>query len=364
MRTAYLLLGLILISSASVALTESVTIVDDDGEAFELTTYASVHNARQMAQTESGILFVGSRLRYTSIHAIDPANPDEPIAIGSDLMMPSGLALLDGHLYVAAHNRILKYEDIEENYKDSPEPVLVSDDLPSAMHHGWKYLSIGPDKSLYFNVGAPCNICLREEEIFATIVKMDSESGDSEIYAHGVRNSVGSAWHPITRKMWFSDNGGDGLGDDIPPEEINIVDEPGSHFGYPYVHGDDYEDATFGVQKPEDFEYVKPVVKIQAHSAALGIAFYTGNQFPEKYKNALFIAERGSWNRSSRVGYRVSVVLFENDEPTYKPFIDIWLKGEEYTGRPNDVLVANDGSLLISDDFAGKIYKVRYKSSE
>ena len=364
MRTEYLVLCLFLISSANLAFTESVSIVDDDGEAFELTTYATVPNARQMALTESGILFVGSRLRRSTIHAVDPANPDEPIVVDTGLMMPSGLALLDGDLYVAAHNRILKYENIEEHYRDSPEPAIISDDLPNAWHHGWKYLSIGPEKFLYFNVGAPCNICLREEEIFATIVKMDPESGDSEVYAHGVRNSVGSAWHPITKKLWFSDNGGDYLGDDIPPEEINVVDDPGSHYGYPFIHGDDYEDPTFGERQPEDFEYVKPVVKIQAHSAALGIAFYTGNQFPEKYKNALFIAECGSWNRTSKVGYRVSVVLFENDKPTYKPFIDIWLDGDEYSGRPNDVLVANDGSLLIADDFAGKIYQVKYKSSE
>ena len=364
MRIAYLFIGLLLITSTNIALAESLTITDDDGEVFELTTYASIPNARQMAQTESGILFVGSMLRRAQIHAVDPTNTGSPIVVATGLVMPSGLALLDGDLYVAAHNRILKYEEIEKNYKESPKPIVVSDDLPNELHHGWKYLSIGPDKSLYFNVGAPCNICLSEDEVFATIVKMDPKSGDSEVYAHGVRNSVGSAWHPITKKMWFSDNGGDWLGDDIPPEEINIVDQAGSHYGYPYIHGDGYEDPTYGEQQPEDFKYVKPVVKIQAHSAALGIAFYTGSQFPEKYKNALFIAEHGSWNRSSRVGFRVSVVLFENDEPTYKPFIDIWLDDQEFSGRPNDVLVANDGSLLISDDYAGKIYQVRYKSND
>ena len=184
------------------------------------------------------------------------------------------------------------------------------------------------------------------------------------MYVHGVRNSVGSAWHPSTKKMWFSDNGGDWLGDDIPPEEINVVDQPGSHYGYPYVHGDSYADPTYSEQQPDDFEYVKPVVNIQAHSAALGIAFYTGTQFPEKYKNALFIAEHGSWNRSSKVGYRVSVVLFVDGSPTYKPFIDIWLDGEQVNGRPNDVLVANDGSLFISDDGAGKIYQVRHKKTD
>ncbi|MYD46056.1 MAG: sorbosone dehydrogenase family protein [Gammaproteobacteria bacterium] len=360
MRITTLPIGLLLLFCASLALTETVSITVDEGEAVELSTYALIPSARQMALTESGILFVGSF--QSRVYAIDPDNRTEPIVVAAGLPMPTGLALLDGDLYVAAHNRILKFEDIEDSYKDSPNPTVVSEDLPTESHHGWKYLSVGPENNLYFNVGAPCNICLREEEVFATIVKMDPESGEWDVYAHGVRNSVGSAWHPITEKLWFSDNGGDWLGDDIPPEEINIVDEPGSHYGYPFIHGDDYEDPTYGEQQPEDFEYVKPVVNIQAHSAALGIAFYTGNQFPDKYKNALFIAEHGSWNRSSKVGYRVSVVLFDNDEPNYKPFIDIWLDGEEVTGRPNDVLVANDGSLLISDDGAGKIYQVKYQS--
>lgn len=364
MRKLSLWTSILLVACAMLTAGDPVTTVDDDGEIFELTTYASIPRARQMAQTESGLLFVGTMPRRGSIYAVDPAIPDEPIEVATGLTMPTGLALLNGDLYVAAHNRILMYEDIEENYKESPEPIIISNDLPTETHHGWKYLSVGPDRFLYFNVGAPCNICLREEEIFASIVKMDPESGDSSVFVHGVRNSVGSAWHPITKKMWFSDNGGDWLGDDIPPEEINVVDQPGSHYGYPYVHGDSYADPTYSEQQPDDFEYVKPVVNIQAHSAALGIAFYTGTQFPEKYKNALFIAEHGSWNRSSKVGYRVSVVLFVGDKPIYKPFIDIWLDGEQVSGRPNDVLVANDGSLFISNDGAGKIYQVRHKKTD
>ena len=360
MRITSLPIAVLILFSAHLALTETVSVVVDDGEVVELSTYASIPSARQMALTESGLLFVGSF--QSRVYAVDPENPSEPIVVATGLTMPTGIVLLDGDLYVAALNRILKFEDIENNYKDSPDPIVVAEDLPNARHHGWKYLSVGPEGNLYFNVGAPCNICLREEEVFATIVKMDPESGEWEVYVHGVRNSVGSAWHPITKELWFSDNGGDGLGDDIPPEEINVVDQPGSHYGYPYIHGDDYEDPTYGEQQPEDFTYVKPVVNIQAHSAALGIAFYTGDQFPDKYKNALFIAEHGSWNRSSKVGYRVSVVLFENDKPIYKPFIDIWLDGEEQSGRPNDVLVANDGSLLISDDGAGKVYRVQYQS--
>lgn len=359
MRTGTLLKGILLIFGASLTCAEPVLITDDDGEVFELTTYASVPSARQMAQTDSGLLLVGSF--QSRVYAVDSKNPDRRHVVASDLTQPTGLALLDGDLYVAAHNQILKYEDIESNYEHSPDSSVVSNDLPNERHHGWKYLSIGPDGYLYFNVGAPCNICLSEDEIFASIVRMNPENGDSEVYAHGVRNSVGSAWHPTTKKLWFSDNGGDHLGDDIPAEEINTVDLPGSHYGYPYIHGDDYLDPTFGKQQPEEFDYVRPKVKIQAHSAALGIAFYTGTQFPEKYKNALFVAEHGSWNRSSRVGYRVSVVFFIDGKPTYKPFIDIWLDGERVSGRPNDVLVANDGSLLISDDGAGKIYQVRHK---
>ena len=330
---------------------------------FKLTVLTDeVPTARQMAESENGVLFVGS-FGAGKVYAVKPSDKegDSPSVhvVIEKLKMPTGIAIHQGDLYIAALNRILRIDDIADTYGDSPTPVLVTDDLPNNRHHGWKYLSFGPDGHLYFNVGAPCNICKREEEIFASIARLELNTGNTEVYAHGVRNSVGFAWHPTTQEMWFSDNGGDMMGDDIPAEEINVVTEAGQHFGYPHVHQGDLLDRRFGEGHSID-DYVAPVVKIQAHSAAIGIDFYTGSSFPEKYKNALFIAEHGSWNRSSKVGYRVSVVHFESGDPQYEPFIDIWLNGENVFGRPADVMSTRSGDLLISDDHGGRIYKVTY----
>ena len=317
--------------------------------------------ARQLAEASNGILFVGSF--RDKVYAVElPQSPDGEVKItvvAESLRMPTGVALHDGDLYVAALNEELRFDYILDTYGDRPEPVIITDDLPSDRHHGWKYLTVGPDNHLYMNIGAPCNICKRENEAYASIIRMDPADGSFSVYAHGVRNSVGQAWHPVSKQLWFSENGGDMMGDDVPAEEINVVTESGQHFGYPHVHQGDLLDRQFGQGfNVEDF--VPPTVNIQAHSAAIGMDFYTGDQFPEKYKNALFIAEHGSWNRSSKVGYRVSVVRFEGDEPIYEPFIDIWLKGETATGRPADVLTTRSGDLLISDDAGSRIYKVTY----
>ncbi len=343
---------------------QPVKFTDVDGNAFELITYTDdVPGARQMALSESGMLFVGSR-GPGSLYAVVPPTSEgerpEVVTFETGLSMPSGLVLLGKDLYVGAVNRILRYPDIEENFRDDPEPEVVTESLPRAFHHGWKYLSVGPDGNLYFNVGAPCNICLSEDERFATIMKMDPSTGEAEIYVHGIRNSVGIDWHPESGLMWFSDNGGDNLGDDFPPEEINVVEEAGVHFGYPFLHGDNDPDPRFGDQLDPEVDYIKPVVNIQAHAAALGLDFYTADAFPDVYSNALFVAEHGSWNRSSKVGYRVSVIRFDKGEPVYQPFIDLWLSGERVSGRPNDVLLDHDGNLLVSDDHQGAVYRVRF----
>lgn len=356
-------LALSIFASSAIA-QEPIEITDDEGNTFELTTYtAEVPSARQMAETESGVLFVGSRGANGNLYAVVPSGNDRPevVTFDSELPMPTGLALHDGSLYVAAHYQILRYPNIEDTFRNNPEPEVIADDLPKARHHGWKYLSVGPDGFLYFNVGAPCNVCLSDDERFASILRMDPESGESEVYAHGIRNTVGIEWHPDTKLMWFTDNGRDWWGDDRPPEEVNVVTKAGQHFGYPFLHGDNMPDPDFGKQRSEELEYAKPVVNIQAHSAALGLKFYTSDSFPEIYKNALFIAEHGSWNRRSKVGYRVSVVRFDTGKPVYYPFADVWLKGERASARPSDVLVANDGSLLIADDFQGAIYRVVHK---
>ncbi|MCY4154004.1 MAG: PQQ-dependent sugar dehydrogenase [Gammaproteobacteria bacterium] len=338
------------------------TIADTTVGDFRLSVLtAEVPGARQLAQTESGLLLVGS-LRDGKLYAVAPGAADEVevVTFAAGLTLPSGLALIGNDLYVGALNRVLRYRNIEQTYRSNPQPELVTDQLPDERHHGWKYLSVGPDGFLYVPVGAPCNICESKDPRFASILRMDPDTGETTIYAAGVRNSVGMAWRPDTGELWFSDNGRDWLGDDLPPEEINRVTVAGAHYGYPYVHAGDILDPKFGAgHDPAD--YVAPEVKIQAHSAALGLAFYTGDQFPEAYRHALFIAEHGSWNRSAKVGYRVSVVRFDEAGPVYEPFLDVWLKGEKVSGRPNDVLVSQDGSLLISDDKAGAIYRVSYR---
>ena len=314
-----------------------------------------VPNARQMAETDSGLLLVGSRTAgnlYAVVLA--PDRQAEVVTFASGLSLPSGLALIGDDLYVAARNRVLRYPDIERTFRDQPQPELVTDALPNEKSHGWKYLSLGPDGYLYVPVGAPCNICQREDP-FATILRMHPGTGETSIYARGVRNSVGMDWHPDTGRLWFTDNGRDWLGDDLPPDEVNVVAEAGAHYGYPHIHGADIVDPQFGTgHDPAD--YVAPVYEIQAHSATLGMAFYTAGQFPRAYDRALFIAEHGSWNRSSKVGYQVSVV--RAGATVAVPFVDVWLEGEAHTGRPADVLVARDGSLLISDDYGGRIYRV------
>ena len=320
-----------------------------------------VPGARQLAETESGLLLVGS-LRQGNLYAVTTGLDGmvEVVTFAQGLTLPSGLVLIGPDLYVAALDRVLRYRSIEQTFRDNPQPEIVTDALPDKRHHGWKYLSVGPDGFLYVPVGAPCNICESEDPRFASILRMDPETGETTVFAAGVRNSVGMDWHPDTGELWFSDNGRDWLGDDEPAEEINRVTNAGAHYGYPYVHAGDILDPKFG-DGHDPADYVPPEIKIQAHSAALGLAFYTGSQFPDSYRNALFIAEHGSWNRSSKVGYRVSVVRFGDSGPVYEPFLDLWLKDEKVSGRPNDVLVSKDGSLLISDDKVGAIYRVSYQ---
>ena len=332
-----------------------------------------VPNARQMALSPNGVLYVGSRRAgnlYAVRHWDNPALRSVRL-IDSDLTMPSGLVWHDGHLFVGAREQILCYTDIDAALArtEGPlEPELITDALPDENHHGWKYLSVGPDGALYVPVGAPCNICLSDDDRFASILRMNPATGATTLYAEGVRNTVGLAWHPDSNKLWFSDNGRDRMGDDLPAEEINVVERAGSHFGYPFVHttigGAPLPDPKFGKRLPEgrtvdDFE--APAATIQAHAAALGLEFYTGDAFPAAYDRALFIAEHGSWNRSKKVGYQVSVLLATPAGLEYRPFVTGWLRANEANwGRPNDVLMTPAGDLLISDDQVGAIYRVRY----
>jgi glucose/arabinose dehydrogenase len=241
---------------------------------------------------------------------------------------------------------------------------VVYDDYPDALHHGWKYIAFGPDDKLYVPVGAPCNICDSTvvDKRFASITRMDPDGSNREIVAHGVRNTVGFTWHPVTGELWFTDNGRDMLGDDIPPCELNRVTAVGQHFGYPFCHGGTISDPEFGSLRSCD-EFVAPVKALGAHVAPLGVKFPTGNMFPETFKNSPIIAEHGSWNRSKKSGYRLSRVEMQGDSVVrYASFIEGWLNEEtqEAFGRPVDLLFLEDGSLLISDDIANAIYRVTY----
>ena len=338
------------------------------GFSIEVVT-SEVPNARQMALSENGVLYVGSR-RAGNVYAVTnwqstQGEAVEVQTIATGLKMPSGLVWHNNNLYVGALNQILSFEDIDDHLASPIDPKIITDTLPDKEHHGWKYLAIGPDGDLFVPVGAPCNICKSKDPRFASILKMNLKTGAASLYAEGVRNTVGMATHPDTKVLYFTDNGRDRLGDDVPAEEINRVTTPGSHYGYPYVHAGDIQDPKFGDgHKGEDYE--PPLLKIQAHSAALGIDFYTaeyaGRAFPERYKNALFIAEHGSWNRTEKVGYRVSVKFETIEGPQYAPFITGWLVGQANWGRPNDVIVTPKGNLLISDDQTGSIYRVSYTS--
>lgn len=330
---------------------------------FRVDVYAEgVDNARQMVRGPQGTIFVGSR-RAGKLWALTDKDENQRAEtvqlIDEDLKMPSGLEFLDGSLYVGAVEQILRYDSIESRLGNPPEPVVVTDQLPDKEHHGWKYLRFGPDGKLYIPVGIPCNIC--DEPGFGEIRRMNPDGSDMETFAKGVRNSVGLAFHPQNKQLWFTDNGRDMLGDDIPSDELNHAPKAGLHFGIPYCHQGDLLDEEFGEGK-SCADYTPPVAKLQAHGAALGLAFYTGVMFPAEYKNRLFITQHGSWNRSEKVGYRIIVLEVTPDGGVLnnQVFASGWLQDEKSWGRPNDVLVMPDGALLVSDDQAGVIYRISY----
>ena len=344
---------------------------------FVIELYASgVRNARQMALGDKGTLFVGSRgagAVYAVVDKDGDKKADQVYTIASGLASPSGIAYRDGALYVAAVSRVIRFDGIESKLDSPPAPVVVNDKLPKETSHGWKYLAFGPDGLLYVPVGAPCNICDRtgEDERFATITRMKPDGTGQDVFARGIRNTVGFDWHPKTRELWIAENGRDMMGDDVPPDELLRAHKPGLHFGFPFCHGGDTPDPEFGAKRPcSDFE--PPAMKLDAHVAAIGMKFYTGQMFPEEYRNQIFIAEHGSWNRSQPLGYRIMLVKLDgNKTVSYTPFAEGWLRGigssrgsrtiGDAWGRPADVLVMPDGSLLIADDEADAIYRVTYK---
>ncbi|KAF0220161.1 MAG: glucose/sorbosone dehydrogenase-like [Geobacteraceae bacterium] len=332
---------------------------------FSLALYAgNVPGARSMALGKDGTLFVGTRSEgkvYALVDRNRDNRADEVITIAGGLNMPNGVAFRDGSLFVAEVNRILRFDKIESRLNNPPKPVVVNDTFPRKSHHGWKFIRFGPDGRLYVPVGAPCNVCEERDPRFASIMRMNPDGTGLEIFAEGVRNTVGFDWHPGTRELWFTDNGRDWMGDDTPPDELNRAPRPGLHFGFPYRHGKNIPDPAYGKKrKPEGF--VAPEMELGPHVASLGMRFYTGSMFPPEYRSRIFIAEHGSWNRSESIGYRITTVrVVENKAMDYEVFAEGWLQEGWAWGRPVDVQVMPDGALLVSDDKAGAIYRISYK---
>jgi glucose/arabinose dehydrogenase len=334
---------------------------------FTIEVFADeVPGARSLALSPGGTLFVGTRERGV-VYAIPGAGKarraDKPRVIARGLNMPNGVAFRDGALYVAEVSRILRFDDIEARLDRPPSPAVVTDRFPSDRHHGWKFIAFGPDGWLYVPVGAPCNVCAPPGPLHETITRMKPDGSAIEVYARGVRNSVGFDWHPGQKDLWFTDNGRDWMGDDQPPDELNHAPKAGMHFGFPHCHGRAIVDPEFGRGRSCS-EFTPPAAELGPHVAALGMRFYTGAMFPPEYRGRIFIAEHGSWNRSTPIGYRVTTVRLSGDRVVaYEPFATGWLSDTGHVaGRPVDVLVMPDGALLVSDDHAGAIYRIAYNA--
>lgn len=314
-----------------------------------------------------GVVYVGSRSEGKVYGVeVDGARASRVHVLASGLEQPVGVAYRNGSLFVSALSRIVALDEVARRLADPPAPRVVTERFPTERHHGWKFIAFGPDGWLYVPVGAPCNICEPDPERYANIQRMRPDGSAVEVVARGVRNTVGFDWHPEDGRLWFTDNGRDMLGDDLPSDELNRVARPGDHFGYPYCHQGDLPDADFG-RKQRCEAFVPPIARLGAHVAALGMRFYTGSMFPAAYRNNVFIAEHGSWNRSRKSGYRVVRVEVDaaGGRARQTVFAEGWLQvdalgRERVLGRPADVLVMPDGALLISDDQAGVIYRVSH----
>ncbi|HET6545430.1 MAG TPA: PQQ-dependent sugar dehydrogenase [Rhodanobacteraceae bacterium] len=320
-----------------------------------------VLNARELALGAKGTVFVGSG-DAGQVVALTDADHDgraERVrVVASGLGYPIGVAFHDGDLYVSDISRILVLRDIEDHLDKPPEPEVVTDTLPGDTHHGGRFIAFGPDGRLYVPIGAPCNICDREG--FAKLTSMKPDGSDRRDVAFGIRNTVGFDWQPGSGQLWFTDNGRDLLGDDLPADELNRLSRSGENFGFPYCHQGDTLDPEFGKGR-NCKDYTPPVLKLGAHVAALGMRFYDGSMFPKDYRGAAIIAEHGSWNRSRKSGYRVMVVRLDGDRVlSYRPLIEGFERDQQVSGRPVDVLVMPDGALLVSDDLAGAVYRVSY----
>ncbi|MEY3248065.1 MAG: hypothetical protein RL742_108 [Bacteroidota bacterium] len=336
---------------------------------FQIQLWAeNVKNARSLCLSPSGTLFVGTR-DAGNVYALKDTDgdykADQRYTLATGLNMPNGVAFKNGSLYVAEVNRILRFDDIEKKLANPGTPTVVYDQYPTETHHGWKYIAFGPDGKLYVPVGAPCNVCERENPIFSSLTQLDVEQPNPEpvVVQHGIRNTVGFTWHPANKELWFTDNGRDMMGDDMPGCELNRATLEGQHFGFPYCHQGNAPDPKFGEKRP-CADFVPPAQILNAHVAPLGLEFYQGDQFPETYRRQIILAEHGSWNRTKKSGYKLSLVRL-NEQGTcisYETFAGGWLQPDESVwGRPVDLEHLPDGSLLVSDDYADAIYRIVYK---
>lgn len=333
---------------------------------FNIEIYTHVPNARSMAlDSESGTLYVGTR--KSEVYAVtndDSTKERKVIKLLSGLNGPNGIALNDGYLYVAEQDKIDRYKVVDSN-QSAPQlknKKTIYSDLPNKSHHGWRYIAFGPDNRLYVTVGSPCNIC-KPEGIEGTIISMDTNGKDMQVFATGIRNSVGIDFNPITKVMHFTDNGADGMGDDIPSDELNAAPIPGKDYGFPYFGGGSVR--TNQSSGGEVINSIPPVIEFGAHTANLGIHFYTANQFPQEYRNDALVAEHGSWNRSTPDGYRIMRVRFDQkgNATDQEVFADGWLQNGNVSGQPVDIKQLADGSLLVSDDYAGVIYRISFNQN-
>jgi len=328
---------------------------------FKVSLWASgLPNARVMTWGDKGTLFVSSRVAGNVYAVLDRGGSREVKTIAKGLNLPNGIAFKNGVLYIAEIHRITKMEGIEDKLDAPPAMTPVYETLPKDAPHGWKYLAFGPDGKLYFNIGAPCNICI-PPDTHANISSVNPDGSGFEYFAQGVRNSVGFDWHPVTKELYFATHARDWLGEDVPNDRLDHAPRKGLHFGFPYCHQGDIPDPEFGKGR-SCAEFAPPLLKTGPHVAGNGVQFYTGSMFPPEYRNRMFLAQRGSWNRSQKTGFKVMMVtLRPGDVPRYETFAEGWLDGDKFWGRPVYTQQMKDGSLLISDDYVGAIYRVTYQ---
>jgi glucose/arabinose dehydrogenase len=328
---------------------------------FKVSLWASgLPNARVMTWGDKGTLFVSSRVAGNVYAVLDKGGSREVKTIAKGLNLPNGIAFRNGTLYIAEIHRITKMDGIEDKLDAPPAMTPVYETLPKDAPHGWKYLAFGPDGKLYFNIGAPCNICI-PPDTHANISRVNPDGTGFEYFALGVRNSVGFDWHPVTKELYFATHARDWLGEDMPSDRLDHAPKKGLHFGFPYCHDGDVADPQFGKDR-SCAEFPRPLVKTGPHVAGNGVQFYTGSMFPPEYQNRMFLAQRGSWNRTQKSGFKVMMVtLRPGDAPKYETFAEGWLDGDKFWGRPVYTQQMKDGSLLIADDYVGAIYRVTYQ---